>query len=77
VTSIKSTMPRPRHYVPCISRQVVCALYHEAKRRRLPMTRLADQLLTGALHGTVGWQIAHSAPPPQEPTTPGHCTYLQ
>ncbi|WP_081887617.1 hypothetical protein [Verrucomicrobium sp. BvORR034] len=53
-------MSRPRHYVPCISRNVVCALFHEAKHRRKPMTRLVDELLTAALTGTPGWQIAHT-----------------
>jgi hypothetical protein len=53
-------MPRPKHYVPCISRNLVCALYHEAKARRMPMTRLVNELLTAALVGTPGWQIAHT-----------------
>ncbi|RBP38621.1 hypothetical protein DES53_111140 [Roseimicrobium gellanilyticum] len=51
-------MSSPRHYVPCISRNVVCALYHEARHRRKPMTRLVDELLTVALQGTTGWQLA-------------------
>jgi len=53
-------MSRPRHYVPCIARNVVCALYHEAKARRMPMTRLVDELLTDALKGTFGWRHAHA-----------------
>jgi hypothetical protein len=53
-------MSRPRHYVPCISRNVVCALYHEARHRRKPMTRLVDELLTAALVGTAGWQLAQA-----------------
>lgn len=52
------TMPRPTHYVPRIGRHLVCALYHEAKRRRQPMTRLVEDLLTAALQGTAGWQAA-------------------
>jgi hypothetical protein len=52
-------MPRPRHYVPCISRRLVGVLYREAKCRRMPMTRLVDQLLTDALKGAKGWQAAH------------------
>jgi hypothetical protein len=55
-------MSRRTHYVPCISRNVVCALYHEAKARRQPMTRLVDELLTTALKGTLGWQTAHNTP---------------
>ncbi len=65
-------MPRPRHYVPCISRSVVCALYHEARHRRKPMTRLVDELLTAALQGTTGWQIAHHPCVLQEPTDHGY-----
>ena len=51
-------MSRRTHYSPCISRRIVGALYHEAKRRRLPMTRLVDELLTGCLHDTPAWQSA-------------------
>ncbi|MEN8713510.1 MAG: hypothetical protein ABF384_01250 [Verrucomicrobiales bacterium] len=51
-------MARPRHYVPAISRPVVAALYHEARSRRIPMTRLVDRLLTETLRGTPGWQRA-------------------
>ena len=58
------TMSRPRHYVPCISRNVVCALYHEARHRRKPMTRLVDELLTAALQGTPGWQFAKAQAAP-------------
>jgi hypothetical protein len=29
-------------YQPVISRALIAALFHEAKRRRLPMTRLVD-----------------------------------
>ena len=61
-----SYMSRPRHYVPCISRNLVCALYHEARHRRKPMTRLVDELLTAALRGTAGWQLAQV----QAQTTP-------
>ena len=36
----------------------MCALYHEAKARNKPMTRLADELLSAALHDTGGMEIA-------------------
>lgn len=49
---------RSRHYSPQISRLLVCALYHEAKRQRKPMTRLADELLTAALQQTDGMTAA-------------------
>ena len=53
-------MSRPTHYSPVISRFVVSVLYHEAKHRRIPMTRLTDELLLQALRGTPGWQTATS-----------------
>ncbi|MCB1064714.1 MAG: hypothetical protein KDN20_17570 [Verrucomicrobiae bacterium] len=51
-------MATPRHYVPTISRPVVAALFHEAKRHRIPMTRLVDCLLRESLSGTPGWRQA-------------------
>ncbi len=41
-------MPRTL-YSPRLSDDVVRALYREGKRRRLPMTRLADELIMTAL----------------------------
>lgn len=37
-------------YSPRLSDDVVRALYREGLRRRMPMTRLADELLREALH---------------------------
>ena len=54
-------MATPRHYVPAISRFLVSALYHEGKRRHMPMTRLVNELLTNSLTGTPGWQAAKQA----------------
>jgi hypothetical protein len=51
-------MPRPTHYVPVISRPIVAALFHEAKRHRLPMTRFLDRLVRESLRDTPGWQLA-------------------
>ena len=51
-------MGRPAHYSPAIDRQIVCALYHEAKHRRKPMTRLVNELLASVLLDTHGWQTA-------------------
>jgi hypothetical protein len=65
-------MSRSRHYVPVISRPVVCALYHEAKRRRIPMTRLLEELLTTALQGSVAWQLAHPTSTPTNAPSRGH-----
>ena len=35
-------------------------LYFEGKRRKMPMTRLLDLILTNALIATPGWKIAES-----------------
>lgn len=67
-------MSRPRHYVPCISAKIVSALYHEGKRRRLPMTKLADQILEAALKGTPGWILAGSNGNPHPDTTAASLT---
>ena len=68
-------MSRPTHYVPRIGRQLICALYHEAKHRRQPMTRLVEDLLTAGLQGTVGWQMAQnpSLLPPESAASPAQC----
>lgn len=62
-------MPRRTHYSPCIDRMIVCALYHEGRRIRRPMTRLANELLTQALRNTPGWSIAAAqmTSPSQDP----------
>jgi hypothetical protein len=51
-------MSRRTHYSPCIDRVIVCALYHEGRRLRLPMTRLVNELLTSSLKNSQGWSIA-------------------
>ena len=51
-------MARTAHYSPAIDRQVVCALYREAKRRHQPMTKIVNELLSGVLRDTEGWQTA-------------------
>lgn len=61
-------MARPTHYQPVISRPLICALYHEGKRRRLPMTRLIDELLAESLSGTPGWHAAADQYPQEMPT---------
>ncbi|MGJ8644151.1 MAG: hypothetical protein ACSHX9_14985 [Luteolibacter sp.] len=42
-------MARPTHYSPVIRRDLVGLLYHEAKHRSMPMTKLVDQLLRKTL----------------------------
>lgn len=43
-------MPRTL-YSPKLSDDVIRALYREGQRRRMPMTRLADELLRRSLSG--------------------------
>ena len=49
---------RERHYSPQLDRFIVKALYHEAKRQKKPMTKLADEIMTRGLKGTRGWKDA-------------------
>jgi len=42
-------MARPTYYSPVIQRDLVSLLYHEAKQRKLPMTKLVDKLLRQSL----------------------------
>lgn len=51
-------MPRSRHYSPAIDRFLVSVLYHEARHRNMPMTRLTNQLLKEALTNSIGSQHA-------------------
>ena len=55
-------MARPRSYSPAIDPFLVSALFHEARRRRVPMTQLTNELLKGALEGSEGWQTAQTDP---------------
>ena len=52
-------MPK-KHYIPPLSRFLVCALHHEAKARGVPMTKLAQQLVEAGLRDTPGWQMAQA-----------------
>lgn len=51
-------MPRSRHYSPTLERFLVSVLYHEARHRNMPMTRLANDILKDALANSTGWQLA-------------------
>lgn len=67
-------MPRTL-YSPRLSDDVVRALYREGRRRRMPMTRLADELILAALAGSgspAGLSIHESpAAPAVELDVPG------
>jgi hypothetical protein len=47
-----------KHYTPPLSRFLVCALHHEAKTRRIPMTKLANSLVEAGLKESPGWKQA-------------------
>ncbi len=47
-----------KHYTPPLSRFNVCALYHEAKARGIPMTQLANDLVEAGLKESPGWKQA-------------------
>ena len=42
-------MPRPLYYSPRIRRDLITPLYHAAKRERVPMTKLASDLIAQGL----------------------------
>jgi len=60
-------MPQNRHYSPRISRFLVSVLYHEAKRRQIPMTKLTDELLRQQLIGCESWDEAEGMRVAEEP----------
>jgi hypothetical protein len=53
-------MSKATHYTPPLSRFNVCALYHEAKTRGIPMTQLANDLIEAGLKESPGWQKAQA-----------------
>ena len=68
-------MPRSL-YTPRLSDHVVRALYREAKQRRIPMTRLADELILQSLDMSPTSSclvreeppVYHAGPPDREAT---------
>ena len=61
-------MAKALYYSPRISRFLVSALYHEAKRRQIPMTKLADELITRQLDETEGLRTAQENIIAENPT---------
>ena len=60
-------MASPRYYSPRINRFLVSVLYHEAKRRQIPMTTLTDELLKKQLAGLSSWDMAQESKIAEEP----------
>ena len=54
-----------KHYTPPLSRFLVCALYHEAKARGIPMTQLANNLVETALKDSSGC-LLYTSPSPRD-----------
>jgi hypothetical protein len=65
--TILTTMARPTHYTPALTRFTVSLLYHEARHQGIPMTRLADTLLRESLKGSTGWEQATSLRVAEQP----------
>ena len=61
-------MAKPRHYSPQIARFMVSVLYHEAKARKLPMTKLTDEMLRQSLMNSEGWRQVESTRLAESPT---------
>src|SRR5438874_1741755 len=54
-------MAKSNHYSPRISRFLVSVLYHEAKARKIPMTKLTDEILQQTLPTpSIGCRPEHS-----------------
>jgi len=63
-------MAQSRHYSPRIERPLITALYHAAKARRIPMTRLASSLVREGLERLAEPADSESAFVREEPQTP-------
>ena len=56
-------MPYPRSYQPELHPLLIKGLYHEAKLRGVPMTKLLRSIVAEALEPTKGMQIARQEIP--------------
>ena len=65
-------MPKARKYSPRLDENLISPLYHAAKARRIPMTRLASSLVReglAALGGSTGGEasVLREEPPVNDP----------
>jgi len=60
-------MSRPTYYSPVIDRFLISVLYHEARHRKIPMTKLANEILKNGLAQSPGWQSALESMQPESP----------
>jgi hypothetical protein len=63
-------MTQSRHYSPRLERPLITALYHAAKARRIPMTRLASSLVREGLERIADSTSSETAFVREEPFTP-------
>ena len=65
-------MAHARYYTPRLERPLISALYHAAKARRIPMTRLASSLVREGLEriGEAGSETTFVREEPQTPPQP-------
>ena len=67
IPSQNQKMARFAHYSPPIRRELVRVLYHERVRRKIPMTRLVESILSDALRNTESWRMMED-PPEYQPS---------
>jgi hypothetical protein len=53
-------MARSKYYSPALSRFIVSVLFHHAKAKKIPMTKLADDLLRQSLVNTDAWRLVET-----------------
>ena len=58
---------QPRYYSPRLNRALISQLYHEAKRLRLPMTKLANQFVEEGLSRSREQNIVAEEPVAADP----------
>ena len=63
-------MAHSRYYSPRLERPLITALYHAAKARRIPMTRLASSLVREGLERIAEPTGSETAFVREEPFTP-------
>ena len=63
-------MAQSRYYSPRLERTLISALYHAAKARRIPMTRLASSLVREGLERIAEPAGSETAFVREEPQTP-------
>jgi hypothetical protein len=63
-------VPKARYYSPQLERDLITSLYHTARSRRVPMTRLASMLVRDGLARMGGNDGGESAIVREDPPAP-------